>query len=411
VSGMHPEKPVLKSRLPGHSVRCFFRTHHDDTENFHEIPMRAETVFLFPGAERGIVLFRGVAEIGTDDASDIAAIVAGAEDRLAPRSVEHYRDILRIRLDRKQGAIHALNDEPLLPSMPESAGEDDADGSLQMMQLVSSKGLHRKNLRRKAEKVLAESKQKLQQIKDDLLLNHQRHGLPLPDMTDIDQGLAMSLPPEAPVPRLEELPAIEADAQALASKMMAEAVIRKEAIEAQVRETCERQNLDFDRLMAEAKSAGGGPPKPVASKIFQDLQEATRLLQTQGAADPVLAKQLADPNLLPRLEQADAMLLALYRSNAHVFPPAGKLSAAASDSLRSQLAQGLKRGVSFAQRDLTGADLSGLNLAGADFSGAFLEAVNFSGADLRGINFSGAVLAKALWKARIALVPISVQPV
>ncbi len=395
VSGMHPEKPVLKSKLPGHDVRCFFRTKHGDPGNFHEIPMRAETVFLFPGAERGIVLFRGVVEISTDDGTDVAAIVAAAEDRAAPRPVDHYRDILRIRLDRKQGAMHALNDAPLLPSMPESLNEEDADGSAQMMQLVSSKGLHRKNLRHKAEKVLAESKEKLQKIKDDLLANHRLHGVPLPDMAEIEQGLAMTLPPETAVPKLEELPAIEAENQALARKMISEAMDRKEVMEAQVRETCKQQNLDFDKLVADARSEGGGPPKPVAARTIKELQENQKLLKDQGLSDPALEKQLADPNLVPRLEKADAMLMALYRSNAHVFPPARKLSDAASESLRAQLKSGLARGERFTQRDFTGADLSGMQLAGADFSGAFLEGVNFSGADLRGVNFSGAVLAKA----------------
>jgi uncharacterized protein YjbI with pentapeptide repeats len=398
VEGMHPEKPVLKGQLPGCAVRCLVTRKKNGQELVEEIPTRAETLVLFPGAERGILLFRGVMEITTDDGADIANLLVGAEEAAAPRPLAYYQDLLALRLDKKQGAVHALNDGPLLPPMPDSNNEGDAasedDG---MDALVRSKGLHRHNLRRRGEKILAESKQKIAKLRAELIETHQTHSLPPPDLTDMDRALAMTIPPEPPAPTLEEMPAFKAEMERELEKARLEGLAKKAEAEAHLREVCKQQKLDYDQVVAAARRKGSGPPEPIAQKTMQQLLGTQAQLKAQKLTSPELESQLADLELPKKLQAADAAMMDSYRKNAHLYGEAPGLAESDSASLRLEIQAALSRGESFKGRDFTGADFSGLNLAGADFSEALLEGADFSAADLGGANFSQAVLARGIF--------------
>jgi uncharacterized protein YjbI with pentapeptide repeats len=395
VEGMHAGKPVLKSRLPGCAVRCLVTRKKDGQEEVEEILTRAETLMLFPGQERGILLFRGVLEITTDDGADVLNLLIGAEEAAAPRPLAYYKDLLALRLDKKQGAVHALNDGPLLPPMPESNSEGDAaaedDG---MDTLVRSKGLHRQNLRRKAEKTLAERKDKIAKLRAELIEIHQTHALPPPDLTDMDRALAMSIPPDPPVPALEEIPAFKAEMERELEKARREGLAKKAEAEAQLREVCKQQKLDYDEVVAAARRKGSGPPEAIAKKTMQQLLDTQAELKARNLTSPDLEKQLADPELPKKLQAADTAMMDGYRKNAHLHAEAPALAESDAAQLRQDIQAAMARGENFKGRDLTGADFSGLKLAGADFSEALMEGVDFSGADLGGANFSQAVLAR-----------------
>jgi uncharacterized protein YjbI with pentapeptide repeats len=395
VAGMHPEEAVLRGKLPGCAVRCLVTQKTNGQERVEEVPTRAETLVLFPGAQRGILLFRGVMEITTDDGADIANLLVGAEEAAAPRPLAYYKDLLALRLDKKQGAVHALNDGPLLPPMPESNSAGDAasedDG---MDALVRSKGLHRQNLRRRAERILAESKQKIAKLRAELIEIHQAHALPPPDLTDIDRGLAMTMPPDPPVPTLEEMPAFKAEMEQVLEKARMDGLAKKAEAEAHLREVCKQQKLDYDEVVAAARRKGSGPPEPIAQKTMKQLLDTQAELKAQNVSSPELEGQLADPELPKKLQAADASMMDSYRKNAHLSTEAPALAESDAARLKQEVQDAFARGENFRGRDFTGADFSGLNLAGADFSEALMEGVDFSGADLGGANFSQAVLAR-----------------
>jgi len=71
IKAMHPEKPLIQANLPGFTSRCFINQKADRGEQFKEIETCLDTVWLFPHAEKGIVVYRGVAEVQTDDAEDV----------------------------------------------------------------------------------------------------------------------------------------------------------------------------------------------------------------------------------------------------------------------------------------------------------------------------------------------------
>jgi len=93
IKGMHPEKILIQASLPGVKSRCFINQKADQSEQFKEIDTRLDTVWLFPHAEKGIVIYRGVAEVQTDDAEDVLHMLI-AYERIndEPRTIEHYRE-------------------------------------------------------------------------------------------------------------------------------------------------------------------------------------------------------------------------------------------------------------------------------------------------------------------------------
>ncbi|MFS8070481.1 MAG: DUF2169 domain-containing protein, partial [Byssovorax sp.] len=117
LENMHPDAPVLEGRLPRLLARVFVTLQGGE---LREVPMRLETVQLFPGAARTLVLFRGVTAITEDDASDVRELIAACEAIGAPRPVEHYRAVLAERLDRKLRAPASLRDSDLMPEGPAS---------------------------------------------------------------------------------------------------------------------------------------------------------------------------------------------------------------------------------------------------------------------------------------------------
>jgi uncharacterized protein YjbI with pentapeptide repeats len=376
---LHPQKPLLEGRLPGVTARCFVNQKTGAEEDFKEVPLRLETVHLFPHAERGVLVFRGFCKVEDEDADDVSLIVIGAEEAGAPKPVEHYRRVVAQRLDREKGHLYALRDRDLLPVVDpaavrtESAPEDPRG----MAALLATEGLLDKNMRRRMEAEREKAKEQLRE-----------HGL------DPDEHMP-SLREAEPPPDLDNLDVTIERAMQMAEEKQAEAEEqRKKAIE-DARRQCAEQGLDFDKLVEEQQKKAGGPPKFSAKEQLEQLHGMLLLGRNSGVELPHLEAQLADPELERKLLQAEQELRNAYIKFAHHFPPAQALDDDASRTLREELVQQYGAGVSFAGRDLTGADLRGLTLHRADLRGALLEKVNFAGADLRGADLTGAVLARA----------------
>lgn len=401
VAGMHPDKPVVAGQLPACAVRCFVTAVGDASHTLREVPTRAETLVLFPGSERAIVMYRGVTEITTDDGADIAHILVGAEDMAIRKPLAHYQSVLHNRLDKKNGAIHSLIDEPLLPDMPVSSSKGDALDVDEMDALVRPKMLLRKNMLVKAKKTLEDSQQALVKVRADVIATHLSVGLPPPDLSELDKALAMTIEPEPEPPTLEELPALKAKLEKVLEDAKAEAQVKKVDAEAMIRKICDEQKLDFEKIMADAKTQGSGPPEPMLEKVMNQLRSTADDLKAQGVSSTELDKQLADVSLPIKLAEGDAALMKAYRDFAHVYPAVGAYSNEDNAKARADVVQGMMSGDKFAGRDFSGADFSGLKLAGANFAGALMEGVNFSGTDLTAADFSAAVLARALFTEAI----------
>jgi uncharacterized protein YjbI with pentapeptide repeats len=103
---LHPELPVLATRLPALRPRVFvtrmgLREDGSIGEVFVEATPVLDTVWLFPERKRGIAIWRAVLDAADDEASDTRCLYLVTEDaKQPPTPVEERRAALEARLDR-----------------------------------------------------------------------------------------------------------------------------------------------------------------------------------------------------------------------------------------------------------------------------------------------------------------------
>ncbi len=373
VEGMHPKEPRIEGRLPGVKGRCFITQRTDDGPEFREIETKLDTVWLFPHAKRGVVIFHGMVTIGEDDGADVEEIIIGAEWIDETKTAEHYREVIAKRLDKEEGTFHILKDEDLLPTGADWTGLiDEEDLALYQPELLINKNLKRKHIREveKAREKIAE-----------MGLDPDEYAPPMPDAED----------PVVTMANIAEF------AKEKAEEMRE---LREEA-EKRTEETLERmkqKHLDRGGTEEEFEELMKGPAGPPTFKAVERL-EGERLAVADARANGVplteLEEEIEKPEHLEALEKMEQATRDMYRQNVHLKPAVEKLMGVAAHHVRAAVVAAHREGESFELRDLTGADLSGLDLSGTCFREAFLERVNFSGTNLSGADFTKAVLARS----------------
>jgi len=120
VWGMSAENPAIQSRLPGLRIRLF-AIRDTKAERITEIETRIETVWIFGSSEIGGLYHRGILKVADPKASDVVALIFGAE-RLsdAPRPAAYYAEIYRLRTHPSEGPMHTLNDSQLMPELSQA---------------------------------------------------------------------------------------------------------------------------------------------------------------------------------------------------------------------------------------------------------------------------------------------------
>jgi len=120
IVGMHPDHETIRSRLPGMRVRAFLNVEKDGARALSEVDMRCETVVLFPGQLKGVVIYRGGCGIADIDGKDVIDTML-AYERLGeePRSLEHYAATHVARTDPETAALSFFDEKPLRPDIPE----------------------------------------------------------------------------------------------------------------------------------------------------------------------------------------------------------------------------------------------------------------------------------------------------
>jgi uncharacterized protein YjbI with pentapeptide repeats len=376
---LHPEHPELRCKLPGVQLRCFMRRRtRSGTELQSELKMELDTVWLFPEASHGILIFHGTAPIREDDAADVTVLYVACEDLGQPKPLDHYERALEERLDREKGVIAALDDRSLMPAMraglsrPPSPGDEMAD--LVAYERLTHQNLHAKSVREveKARAILVANG-----------LDPDAHGPapmgPLEEPGSMEEMLEMS----------ERGKTTLAEAQSRAEGRVA---LREE----EVRKTCEAAGIDFDELQKEWRGPfKGGPPEPSGPLQIAQLWAMAEEGRAAGVDVSEIEQYLRDPKFVGRIRQQDEMTLEAYRLAAQDRTAPDLLAAEESARLRAELLAAHARGESLAGRDLTGADLSGIELPGADLEDALMERCDLSRANLSGAKLKRAVLVRA----------------
>jgi len=367
LENLHPLQTRIEGRLPGLRARVFASYAVAGSEpRLREVPMRATTVWFFPHAERLVLLFHGLAEVASDDGSDVVGLT-GAVERLGEAKEDaHYLHVLAQRADPRMGVIHSLRDSDLLPE-----GLDDTDPAAERAgEAFAMQGLQAEAQVRRAQVDVALAREEARAAGRD------------PD------ALGIVMPEREPQP---------------APKELAQYVERKiEQAERQQWEALNETLLQMEKALTIATERGidlaalqhRGPPVFKAEREVERLrgvaQAANRSFDARAVYGPLLQKELVE--------------VTGYLASAHLQPPAPPMAAAEAAQLRAEMAVAVPAGLKhFSGMDLTGADFSGLDLRGLNFSGAWLESVNFENANLSGANLSYAVLAHANLRGAIAV--------
>jgi uncharacterized protein YjbI with pentapeptide repeats len=372
---LHPSRPSIEGVLPSLAARCFVTLKTPRGEEEREIPTKLDTVWFFPDAERGVLIFHGSTPVQEDDGADVLHLVMGFEELGAPRPVDHYRRVLAERLDKKKAGAATMRDRDLVPEWAiGEAFNPDAEAAA-----FAPEGLLSRNLRKKAAREVEQRRQYLV----SLGLDPDVHG-PKP------------VPLEDPVqPKLEELDSLVEQIQADAEKLRIEEEALFAEREKETRRIFQENGLDFDEVIAERTAAEGGPPTFTAAGEVAKLEQFAEICRTAGVSAEEIEGYLADPVLRARYVEAEKKMREAYRLSAHMGNPARLRSPEDSAALRAAIASARSAGESLARRDFTGADLSGVDLSGADLTETFLERANLAGANLSGADCTRAVFTRA----------------
>lgn len=125
IDGMHGSLPEIRSRLPGLAMRLFVAK--AGSNRLCEVPVCLDTVWLFPSALTGVVLYRAVVNCADADARDINAVMLACERLYQSKPLVHYENTYSLRTDEETKALYALADDQLMPVLsPETERELDA---------------------------------------------------------------------------------------------------------------------------------------------------------------------------------------------------------------------------------------------------------------------------------------------
>ena len=368
---LHPEKALLQGRLPGMVPRLFLvRKQPAGDGGFEEVSLTLTTVWFFPHRERLVLVHHGSARLAEEDASDIARVVVGADKLGATRPAGEYHAVMVKRADPKEGVIHALRDEDLVPAewLTPAAAAPDAEPPRPRLALARA--------RKRAEREREATREKLK-----------ARGL------DPDKFGPPPLPPPQPVPTLGELPAFAAAARADAAVRREKALAEVEAKKADLTARLKAAGVPEEAIQKRLNAKPQGPPPLNADALRAKMAARIAAMRARGQPTQDLEALMASPESVARLDKAEAAIRDSYRLAAHLKDPADALPAERSAEIRCLIAA--DTAAVRAQYDLHGADLSGLDLSGLDLSGICLDSANLAGTRFEGAKLRNAVLAHA----------------
>ncbi len=266
ITNMHPDMPVIKSRLPGIRARCFVTKKKSvdappDEDSFVEVNTLIDTLWLFPEILRGLLIFRGTTEIQDEEFGDVRYIFLVNESmEQEPESISHYLEEQKKRIDR--GLV--------IDPAPLEAAKNKIAKALKRIKSLP-KEIEEKKLRAmgKAPRMdyspdeMAEKTEQLVKNGKSLISRMERQAQEM----HTKWGHMVEIPLNIFDPMKEKLDGTEAKIKKALSKakeLKAQALKRSDEIKQQVKENL--KNLPPDKL----KEAGIDPDNPFPEKEKKD---------------------------------------------------------------------------------------------------------------------------------------------
>ncbi len=421
ITNMHKQKIQVQGQLPGFRSRCFIERKIDNETQFTEVDMRAETVCLFPNQQTGVMIYRGNIEITEDDGSDVLHLLAAFEDiSQAQRSVSHYAEALKNRLDEEQTMKYMMYSRDLIAES-EVCGFAQMLGEEQPTESEFSKNIATlvEDSKQDMQVALDEKKQLLKKQLEELGIDPSLYleKMDVNTQQEIDDPYVIKIMesmdkilPGASTGDMSKIDVREVDFREFdnLSRLMQEmAEAKKQEAKEKIKSLLNdnpQTEIDEDINRQITESLKSFDELPMLPRIESDV---VKLFQQQLKKIENIHKELAQqgiekekwPKLPENLEgMSDDMASSLtnaqdlYRQGAHYIegrPPHKE----PLDIIQYRLEKALKKGKSLKNSDWSGVDFSGLDLSGQDFSGCYLEYTDFSNAILLGANFSCAILS------------------
>ncbi len=111
------DHPLIEARLPTFRVRCFIGW-SDTTRGVTELETRIDTLWLFAGVRRGVMIYRTAIAVRELDGSDVGDIMVAYEQQGEPaRPLDHYLNVRRLRLDPTSAPRYAFSEHQLAPEI------------------------------------------------------------------------------------------------------------------------------------------------------------------------------------------------------------------------------------------------------------------------------------------------------
>jgi uncharacterized protein YjbI with pentapeptide repeats len=381
LQGMHPAKIAIEGTLPTTKARAFVQRSGTTPDAAEEVAMQLDTIWFFPEHELGVAIYHGQTDIEDMDAQDIAAVMIAYEHAHAPKSAEHYRQTLALRLDPETALLHAFNESQLAPER-------------------SDEEIEQRLMRHQQAEAAALAKQ--QAILDEMT-------------ADFWVQSGMQPPPGYLPPKAEPQPlgALSEEEMAEGDFDMTDIMQRALAMGAQAKQLGEsrlaelkQQKKDLPPAVAVVVDVAAQKKAAFerAAEVAHDLlpADAHAALPTQFA-DLMSALDDAGAEVTPakreEIRHSLATLPALQRKSRLAAPiasaPAAPLAPEVAGWIGEQIHQWRRGGMCLAGRDFAGADLRGIDFSGADLRETMFEQADLSGARFNGANLHGAVLTGA----------------
>lgn len=114
------DRPLIEDRLPAVRPRAFVGRGED---SWAEVPLRLDTLWLFAGARRGVLIWHGTTAVADIEGRDVTDVLV-AHERMSdePRPLAHYAEVRRLRRDPEEGPRYAFAESQLVP--PRDPAED-----------------------------------------------------------------------------------------------------------------------------------------------------------------------------------------------------------------------------------------------------------------------------------------------
>lgn len=385
LKNMHPEKPLIKTKLPGIRVRGFFKGARFEKKFFEELTMELDKIWIFPHLETGILIWHAITSIADEEASEVTDLLVFPERIDEPeKPLEYY---LAMTGQEEPGEPPEL--QPLQELRP--GDTDPADASLLTAAAVAAATAaaaampgHSADALEQANPVLValqreieDKEAKLKQMLSDLGIDYEKQ----------EEGKS---PP----------------ASALLGAAGPEELLK--ILEQRISEA----GKEFDKMLSDLGVDTTSQPSPLSTQPVLNPEEIIENMKRAGVDDAGLFSMIMGLGSEYAILKVEIEKLLKEQESFHAPEPEKGMKAGEPEALpepesaaltRDHVLAGYKAGRSFEGTDLTGIDLSGCDLKGICLRGAVLEKVNLSGADFSGADLTDAILTGAdLTKCRMA---------